>query len=102
MGTVAGTPSMVTWAKAYLKAKYQKPGNVYLGVVSRLDASVSGVLVLARTSKAAARLSDQFRERTAKKVYWAIVEQPPDPPAGERTDWLKKDERHQRMGVVSR
>src|SRR5688572_23755913 len=72
-GVVEGAPSVVTEAKAYLKAKYRKPGNVYLGVVSRLDASVSGVIVLARTSKAAARLNEQFGERTAKKIYWAIV-----------------------------
>ncbi len=101
-GVVEGAPSVVTAAKAYLKRKYDKPGNVYLGVVSRLDASVSGVLVLARTSKAAARLNDQFRERTAKKVYWAVVEEAPAPPASELTDWLKKDEKTQRMAVVSR
>lgn len=101
-GVIEGATSVVTVAKDYLKKKYAKPGNVYLGVVSRLDASVSGVLVLARTSKAAARLNDQFRDRTAKKVYWAVVEAPPDPPAGELTDWLKKDEKTQRMTVVSR
>jgi len=101
-GVIEGAASVVTAAKAYLKQKYQKPGNVYLGVVSRLDASVSGVLVLARTSKAAARLSEQFRERTVKKTYWAVVERPPDPPAGELTDWLKKDEKLQRMAVVTR
>ena len=80
-GVVEGAASVVTAAKEYLKRKYKKPGNVYLGVVSRLDAAVTGVLVLARTSKAAARLSEQFRERTAKKIYWAVVERPPDPPA---------------------
>src|SRR5688572_14202439 len=80
-GVVEGAASVVTLAKNYLKQKYKKPGNVYLGVVSRLDASVSGVLVLARTSKAAARLSAQFREAQAEKVYWALVEQPPNPPA---------------------
>ncbi|MCI0360447.1 MAG: RluA family pseudouridine synthase [Planctomycetaceae bacterium] len=101
-GVVDGAASVVTAAKAYLKARYKKPGNVYLGVVSRLDASVSGVLVLARTSKAAARLNDQFRERTAKKVYWAIVEEPPDPPAGELTDWLKKNEKLQKMTIAGR
>jgi len=101
-GVVEGAASVVTAAKAYLKQKYQKPGNVYLGVVSRLDASVSGVLVLARTSKAAARLNEQFRERTVKKTYWAVVEHPPDPPAGELTDWLKKDEKSQQMTVVTR
>jgi 23S rRNA pseudouridine1911/1915/1917 synthase len=56
-GVAEGTPSVLTRAKAYLKQKYKKPGNVYLGVVSRLDATVSGVLVFARTSKAAARLT---------------------------------------------
>jgi 23S rRNA pseudouridine1911/1915/1917 synthase len=101
-GVVEGVASVVTAARAYLKQKYKKPGNVYLGVVSRLDSSVSGVLVLARTSKAAARLNEQFRERTARKVYWAIVEAPPDPPSGELVDWLKKDERKQRMTVVPR
>src|ERR687892_9359 len=60
--------------KAYLKAKYQKPGNVFLGVVHRLDKLVSGVLLFARTSKSAARLAEQFREGTVEKVYWAIVE----------------------------
>ena len=101
-GVVEGAASVVTAAKEYLKRKYKKPGNVYLGVVSRLDSSVTGVLVLARTSKAAARLNDQFRERTAKKTYWAVVERPPDPPAGELVDWLKKDEKRHRMAVVSR
>src|SRR5437763_3508726 len=63
--------------KQYLKAKYHKPGNVYLGVVHRLDRVVSGVLLFARTSKAAARLSEQFREGTVEKVYWAVVEGEP-------------------------
>src|SRR5688572_17168325 len=101
-GVVEGAASVVTAAKAYLKSKYKKPGNVYLGVVSRLDSSVSGVLVLARTSKAAARLSEQFRERKVQKAYWAFVEQPPNPAAGELIDWVKKDERKQRMAVVPR
>ncbi|MEX2174240.1 MAG: RluA family pseudouridine synthase [Pirellulaceae bacterium] len=101
-GVVEGAPSVLTVAKGYLKQKYKKPGNVYLGVVSRLDAAVSGVLVLARTSKAAARLSEQFRERQVQKTYWAVVEQAPDPAAGELEDWVKKDERMQRMLVVTK
>src|SRR5204863_3426415 len=64
-------------AKSYLKEKYQKPGNVFLGVVHRLDKPVSGSLVFARTSKAAARLSEQFREGMVEKQYWAVVEDPP-------------------------
>src|SRR5437016_1930342 len=73
-GAATGAPSAVDWAKDYLKRKYAKPGNVFVGVVSRIDRDVSGVLLLARTSKAAARLSEQFRERTVEKTYWAIVE----------------------------
>jgi 23S rRNA pseudouridine1911/1915/1917 synthase len=99
-GVVEGASSVVTLAKAYLKRKYKKPGNVYLGVVSRLDAWVSGVLVLARTSKAAARLTEQFREHKAEKIYWALVERKPDPPAGELSHWLRKDDRQRRMEVV--
>lgn len=99
-GVTENEPSAVKLAKEYLKHKYKKPGNVYVGVVSRLDAAVSGVLVLARTSKAAARLSEQFRERQTKKTYWAAVEKPPRQPQGTLTDWLRKDEKTQRMVVV--
>src|SRR5205807_10545784 len=77
--------------KAYLKAKYQKPGNVFLGVVHRLDRPVSGVLLFARTSKAAARLAEQFRDGSVEKTYWAIVEGEPAKSAGTLEDWLFKD-----------
>src|SRR5262249_45690638 len=60
--------------KVYLKEKHQKPGNVFLGVVQRLDRPVSGVLLFARTSKAAARLAEQFRGGKVEKTYWAVVE----------------------------
>ncbi|HUE70493.1 MAG TPA: RluA family pseudouridine synthase [Pirellulaceae bacterium] len=93
--------SAVKLAKEYLKRKYQKPGNVFVGVVSRLDAQVSGVLVLARTSKAAARLSEQFRERQTRKIYWAVVDKPPKQSEATLTDWLKKDEKTQRMVVTT-
>src|SRR5438874_13499285 len=76
-GVAEGTASVAMLAKQYLKRKYKKPGNVYVGVVSRLDSTVSGVLVLARTSKAADRLTQQFRSRTVEKTYWALLEQPP-------------------------
>jgi 23S rRNA pseudouridine1911/1915/1917 synthase len=72
-GAEAGRPSLLALAKEYIKQKYGKPGNVYLGTVSRLDAAVSGVVIFARTSKAAARLAEQFRNRTVRKVYWAVV-----------------------------
>lgn len=99
-GAAAEEESLVTRAKAYLKWKYQKPGNVYLGVVSRLDAPVSGVVVLARTSKAADRLNRQFREREVTKSYWALVSGTPRPPQGELRDWLVKNEQQRRVVVA--
>ncbi len=102
MGTAAGTTSMIMLAKEYLRKKYNKPGNVYLGVVSRLDSLVSGVLIFARTSKAAARLSEQFRDRATKKMYWAIVEGAPQPKSAELIHWMSKDESRQRMVVCPR
>ena len=74
MGTLKGTDSVAVQAADYLKRKYHKPGNVYVGVVSRLDAVVSGVLVLARTSKAASRISEQIRSHSTSKRYLALVE----------------------------
>src|SRR5947209_3470509 len=77
--------------KLHLKAKYNKPGNVFLGIVHRLDKPVSGVLLFARTSKAAARIAEQFREGTVEKVYWAVVEGDVNTEAGSLEDWLKID-----------
>ena len=76
--------------KAYLKEKYKKPGNVFLGIVHRLDKPTSGVLLFARTSKAAARLARQFRDGAVEKVYWAVVEGDVKRPAGSLEDWLRK------------
>ena len=90
----------MTLAKEDVKRRYQKPGNVYLGVVSRLDAPVTGVVLLARTSKAAARLTKQFRDRTVEKSYWAVVEGVLESPAGRLVDWLGHDDRHRRMHIV--
>lgn len=73
-GDKTGDPSLLEYAKSYIKDRYNKPGNVYLGLVHRLDRPVSGVVVFARTSKAASRLSNQFKERTTEKIYTAIVE----------------------------
>ena len=98
MGEPAGTETMVTRAKAYLKQKHRKPGNVYLGVVSRLDKPVSGVLLFARTSKAAGRLSKQFKARATKKIYWAIAEASSSlPTSGRLTSWIRKNESKRRM-----
>lgn len=73
-GDISGDSSLLELVKAYLKAKYEKPGNVFLGLVHRLDRPVSGVVVFAKTSKAASRLSESFRTRDVEKVYQAWVE----------------------------
>jgi 23S rRNA pseudouridine1911/1915/1917 synthase len=100
MGVAEDRESLLTVAKEYVRQKYNKPGNVYLGIVSRLDAPVTGVVLMARTSKAAGRLSEQFRERDVDKTYWAIVEGHIDPPAGKLVDHVRKDERHRRMHIA--
>lgn len=69
-----GDPDLLSMGKAYLKDRFDKPGNVFLGLVHRLDRPASGVMVFARTSKSAARLSEQFRHRTVEKRYLAMVE----------------------------
>jgi 23S rRNA pseudouridine1911/1915/1917 synthase len=88
-------------AKAYLKERYAKPGNVFLGVVHRLDKPVSGVLLFAKTSKGAARLCEQFRDGTVEKVYWAVTEGVPDAATGVMRDTLRKREPDGRSEVVS-
>ena len=93
-------------AKAYLKEKHAKPGNVFLGVVHRLDKPTSGALVFARTSKAAARLSEQFRQGGVEKVYWAVAEDNPRSPwqntdSGAFDDWLLHDDTNHRVTVAA-
>jgi 23S rRNA pseudouridine1911/1915/1917 synthase len=102
MGTPKGIPTLLSAAKEYIKETYHKPGNVYLGVVSRLDAPVTGVVLLARTSKAARRLTEQFRTHAVEKVYWALVEGIVKPAVGECVDFVAPDKRHRRMQIVER
>lgn len=79
--------------KAYIKERYAKPGEVFLGVVHRLDRPVSGVVLFARTSKALSRLSEMFRTRAVKKTYWAIVGNQPTQTEGTLTHWLTRNEK---------
>ncbi len=95
-----GEETLDRMVKRYLKEKYHKPGNVFLGIVHRLDRLVSGVLLFARNSKAAARIAQQFREGTVDKVYWAVVEGEVAKTAGTLEDWLKKDRLACRVEVV--
>jgi 23S rRNA pseudouridine1911/1915/1917 synthase len=99
-GYEGGEETLDRLVKQYLKDKYHKPGNVFLGVVHRLDRLVSGVLLYARTSKAAGRLAEQFREGTVEKVYWAVVEGAFAPTAGTLEDWLWKDRMVGRVEVM--
>lgn len=88
-GDPTGDLSLLDWGKDYLKRTYKKPGNVYLGLVHRLDRPVSGVMVFARTSKGAGRLSEAFRDRSVRKIYRAIVEQTPPAAEGKLQHWLR-------------
>ena len=85
-----GIPNLEAFAKVYIKAKYAKPGGVYLGVPHRLDRPVSGVVVFARNTKAAQRLQLQFESRTVAKTYWAWVEGTGIPDEGTWENWLRK------------
>ena len=91
---------MLTIIKDYLKEKYNKPGNVYIGLVHRLDRPVGGVMVFAKTSKAASRLSNQVREKIFKKKYLAVVDGKFDRENGILEDYLYKDERNNISKVV--
>jgi 23S rRNA pseudouridine1911/1915/1917 synthase len=87
-----GVPSLEAMVKAYIQERYHRIGNIYLGVPHRLDRPVSGVVLFARTTKAARRLSEQFQHRTVKKTYWAAVEGMVQPTDGSWEDWLRKVE----------
>lgn len=101
-GDDSGDPSLVDWARADLKRRHHKPGNVYVGLVHRLDRPTSGVVLLARTSKAAARLSERFRNGEVEKTYWAIVEGPgPAESEGVLNDVLRKDQTTNRVEALA-
>lgn len=97
-----GKPDMLTILKAYIKEKYNKPGNVFLGLVHRLDQPVRGVMVFARTSKSASRLSEQIRTRTVEKEYLAVVSGQPPQSDGVLKNILKKDRGANRVQVSSK
>lgn len=99
-GDKTGDLDMLTIIKSYLKEKYNKPGNVYLGLVHRLDRPVGGVMVFAKTSKAAARLSEQVREKVFKKKYLVIVNGKFEEKKGTLKDYLLKNERLNKSRVV--
>mgnify|MGYP005774343911 FL=1 len=97
-----GDIDMLTLVKQYIKEKYNKPGNVYVGLVHRLDRPVGGLMVFAKTSKAASRLSNQVREKTIKKQYLAVVDGKFKENKGMLENYLYKDERNNISKVVDK
>ena len=95
-----GDEDMLTMAKQYIKETYDKPGNVYLGLDHRLDRPVGGIMIFAKTSKAASRLSNQVREKVFKKKYLAVVDGKISQKQGTLEDYLYKDERNNTSKVV--
>lgn len=92
---------LLSQVKYYLKQRYQKPGEVYLGLIHRLDRPTGGAMVLAKTSKAASRLSEQMRQKTIQKKYLCLVHGIPDPSEGEWRDFLFKIQKENYVKVVS-
>ncbi len=99
-GDRSGDPNLLDEVKGWIGRKFDKPGNVFLGLLHRLDRQVAGVVLFARTSKAASRLSAQFREHTIEKTYWALVQGGPvEPASGRLTHFIEDHE--QRAGVTA-
>src|SRR5574344_68720 len=92
-GDKTGDAPLSDMLKVWLKEKYAKPGNVFVGVTHRLDRPVSGVVIFAKTSKALTRMNDMFRDGEVKKIYWAIVKNEPPTHEGELVNWLVRNEK---------
>lgn len=101
-GDKTGDAPLSDYVKAYIKEKYDKPGDVYLGTVHRLDRPTSGVVIFARTSKALTRMNKLFAEKRVQKTYWAVTEKEPQPKTGKIISQLKKNEKQNKSYVVSK
>lgn len=101
-GDKTGDVPLSETVKAYIKEKYAKPGEVFLGVVHRLDRPVSGLVVFARTSKALARLNDMFRNNEVHKTYWALTLERPKEMEGTLTHWLVRNEKQNKSYAYDR
>lgn len=100
-GDATGDATLMDEVKYYLKQKYHKTGKVFLGLLHRLDRPVRGIILFAKTSKGAARLSEQFRNRTVEKIYYALVIGKPPKQKDTLVHYLKKDEKINRTTVYS-
>ena len=93
--------SLVDKVKNYIKTKYKKPGNVYLGLVNRLDRPTSGLVIFSKTSKSLARMNKLLKERKIKKIYHAVTEKSPNPKKGTLINFLKKNQKKNKSFIVN-
>ena len=100
-GDKTGDKPLSETIKEWIKQKYAKPGNVFLGVVHRLDRPVSGIVVFAKTSKALSRLNNMFRNGEVRKTYWAMVQTAPNMPEATLTNWLVRNEKQNKSYVYN-
>ncbi len=101
-GDKTGDEALSDKVKAYIKKKYKKPGDVYLGIVHRIDRPVSGIVLFAKTSKAASRLSKMFLDKEIKKTYWAVVKQLPESDSGRLVHYMIKNEEKNRSSAYDK
>ncbi|RIA09909.1 23S rRNA pseudouridine1911/1915/1917 synthase [Flavobacteriaceae bacterium MAR_2010_72] len=101
-GDKTGDPPLSDVVKDYIKEKYNKPGNVYLGVVHRLDRPTTGIVMFSKTSKALPRLNKLFSEKSAKKTYWAIVKNAPEQPQDTLVHWLSKNPKNNKSTAFTK
>ncbi|WP_417785735.1 RluA family pseudouridine synthase [Tenacibaculum sp.] len=101
-GDKTGDKPLLDVVKEYIKDKYNKPGNVFLGTVHRLDRPTTGIVIYARTSKALERLNKMLRDKTIKKTYWAIVQQQPKKATDTLTNYLKKNPKNNKSTAFTK
>ncbi|PWL27174.1 MAG: RNA pseudouridine synthase [Fluviicola sp. XM-24bin1] len=101
-GDKTGDEPLSEKVKQYIKVEFNKPGNVFCGVVHRLDRPTSGAIVFARTSKGLSRLNEQFRGKSTRKVYWAVVEEMPEKKEATLTHYLKRNEKQNKSYASDR
>ena len=99
-GDKTGDAPLSDFVKAYIKKKYNKPGEVFLGTIHRLDRPTSGVVLYARTSKALSRMNEQFREKKVQKTYWAVVDNSPPNTSGTLENYLQKNQKQNKSYVT--
>ena len=99
-GDKTGDAPLSDFVKAYIKKKYQKPGEVFLGTIHRLDRPTSGIVLYARTSKALSRMNEQFREKQVQKTYWAVVDNAPANSSGTLDNYLQKNQKQNKSFVT--